>query len=149
MKHTELRAIVHNIADSLASGLCFVVGHYEADVFGEASRSPNGSLTIDFLSATVVEGTASPHLCKGVVLLRGALLRLCHEAGGSATELREARVRFWSDRLNRRFEVTIEDDRGRRSITEYAGIPGKRIKVMDALGRLRPKRSIETTRPAA
>src|SRR4051812_27486612 len=44
--------------------------------------------------------------------------------------------------LSPRFAVTIEDARGRRSTTEYAGVPGRRPKVMDALGRLRPQPSI-------
>lgn len=141
MKHAELRAIVHNVADSLASGIGLLIGVYEMDVFGEAALSKEGALTIDLLAGRVTKGTASASLFRAVSLYRDALVRLCEQAGGSVTELREASVRYWSDSLDRRFAVTIEDANGRRSTTDYAGVPGKRPKVMDALGRLRPKRS--------
>ena len=36
MKHAELRACAHNVADSLASGIGLMIGHYDMDVFGEA-----------------------------------------------------------------------------------------------------------------
>ena len=29
MKHAELRSIIHNVADSLASGIGLLIGHYE------------------------------------------------------------------------------------------------------------------------
>jgi len=142
MKHAELRAIVHNVADSLASGIGLLIGHYETDVFDEASRSGGGSLTIDLLAGRVTEGTASEALSEAVSLYREALADLCVKAGGSVAELSQAKVRYWSDPLDRGFAVTIEDANGRRSTTEYAGVPGRRPKVMDALGRLRPKPSV-------
>jgi hypothetical protein len=140
MKHRELRAIVHNVADSLASGIGLLVGVYEMDVFGEASRCENGSLTVDLLSGRVADGAASESLSRAVSLYREALAKLC--AGGSVGELREATVRFWSDALSPHFAVTIEDARGRRSTTNYASVPGRRPKVADTLGRLRPQPSI-------
>ena len=142
MKHAELRAIVHNVADSLASGIGLLIGVYEMDVFGEAARSEEGALTVDLLTARITEGSASESLRTAVSLYRDALSKLCDQAGGSVADLREASVRFWSDPLSSRFAVTIEDARGRRSTTEYAGVPGKRLKVMDALGRLRPQPSL-------
>jgi hypothetical protein len=138
MKHGELRAIVHNIADSLASGIGLLIGVYDTDVFGEARRSPGGALTVDLLNGLVVEGAASSSIAGAVALYRDALAKLCSEAGGSIAELQEAKVRFWSDHLDCRFAVTIEDSGGRRSTTEYAGMPGKRVRKMDHLGRLRP-----------
>ncbi len=141
MKHAELRSIVHNVADSLASGIGLLIGVYEMDVFGEASRSPGGVLTVDFLHGSVVEGKASPSLVEAVSLYHAALAKLCSSAGGSVRELREAKVRYWSDYLRHRFAVIIEDGAGRRSTTEYAGIPGQRVKIIDELGRLRPKPS--------
>lgn len=142
MKHAELRAIVHNVADSLASGIGLLIGVFEMDVFGEAARSEGGSLTIDLLTGRVPAGSASESLCRAVSLYRDALAKLCTQAGGSVGELCEATIRYWSDSLGPRFAVTIEDARGRRSVTEYAGIPGRRPKVIDALGRLRPKPSV-------
>jgi hypothetical protein len=119
-----------------------LVGIYEMDVFGDAARSPNGSLTVDFLAGRVVEGVASAEVLEAVPRYRGALRELCSTAGGSVSELHEATVRYWSDAIERRFAVTILDSGGRRSTTEYAGVPGQRLKIMDSLGRLRPKPSI-------
>jgi hypothetical protein len=142
VKHAALRAVVHNVADSLASGIGLLIGHYEMDVFGEAARSPGGSLTIDLLHGHVTEGVASSSLAEAVSLYRAALARLCARAGGSVADLSQAHVRYWSDPLGPRFAVTIQDASGRCSTTEYVGVPGKRPKVMDALGRLRPKPSV-------
>jgi hypothetical protein len=146
MKHAELRSIVHNVADSLASGCCLLIRVYAMDVFGEASRSRGGSLTVDFLRGSVIEGEASTSLAEAVSLYRTALAKLCSNAGGSVTELRNANVRYWSDHFGHRFSVTIEDRTGHSSTTEYAGIPGQRVKIRDALGRLRPKPSVLKSR---
>lgn len=142
MKHTELRAVVHNVADSLASGIGLLIGVYEMDVFGEAETSTNGALTVDFLNGTIVEGEASKSLADAVSLYRDALARLIGRAGGSMSALNEAKVRFWSDQLAHRFSITIEDSTGRRSTTEYAGTPARRVKTRDRFGRLRPKPSV-------
>jgi hypothetical protein len=139
MKHAELCAILHNVADSLGSGIGLLIGVYEMDVFGEAARSPGGTLTVDFLEGIVAEGRPSSSLQRDVALYRDALVRLCENAGGSIADFREAKVRYWSDPLSPRFSVTVVDRAGRRSTTEYAGVPGRRVKVLDELGRLRPK----------
>ena len=142
MKHAELRAIVHNVADSLGSGIGLMIGHYEMDVYGEAQRSSGGAITVDFLQGTVVEGEPSASLAESVALYRDAFTSLCLKAGGSVAELTEAKARFWSDALSRRFTVTVVSKDGRRSTTDYAGTPGQRVKVLDGLGRLRPKPSL-------
>jgi len=142
MKHGELRAFVHNVADSLASGIGLLIGVYEMDVFGEAHASSGGALTVDFLNGKIVEGEASESLVRAVALYRNALVKLVSDAGGSMAAFNEAKVRFWSDKLANRFAVTIEDSTGRRSTAEYAGTPGKRVLIMDQLGRLRPKPSV-------
>jgi hypothetical protein len=142
MKHGELRSFVHNVADSLASGIGLLIGVYDTDVFGEARLSSSGALTVDFLNGTVVECEASKSLAGAVALYREALAKLISEAGSSISALKEAKVRFWSDHLDYHFAITIEDSMGRRSTTEYAGMPAKRVKTMDRLGRLRPKPSV-------
>ena len=48
-------------------------------------------------------------------------------------------VRFWRGTLQSRMEVTVEDQQDRVSRAEYEGSPGKRVKKLDHLGRLRPK----------
>jgi hypothetical protein len=141
MKHAELRALVHNVADSLGSGIGLMIGHYEMDVYGEARQSPGGAIAVDFLEGAVIEGEPSASLTGSVALYRDAFASLCSKAGGSVAEFAEAKARFWSDALNPRFSVTITGRDGRRSTTEYAGTPGQRVKVLDALGRLRPKPS--------
>lgn len=141
MKHAELRSLVHNVADSLASGVGLMIGLYGTDVFGEAARSPEGALTVDLLRGAVVEGEASTSLREAVSLYSAALHDRCLSNGGSAAVLREAKVRYWADAVDRYFTVTIEDTLGRCSTTEYAGVPGQRVKIRDALGRVRPKAS--------
>ena len=141
MKHRQLQAIAHNLADSLASGCSLLVGAYEMDVFADAARSERGAVTVDFLRGKVIEGEPSPELSEAVAPFPEALAKLCGSAGTSPDAFRELTARFWSDRTTRRFAVTVEDATGRRSTTEYAGRPGRRVEILDALGRRRPKPS--------
>ena len=147
MKHAELRAVVHNVADSIGSGIGLLIGCYETDVYCEARAAADGILVTDLLSGHVVEGQASKSLEEAVFLYKDALAKLISDAGGSVSELAEAKVRFWNDCLGHRFAVTIEDCSGHRSTTEYAGIPGKRVKKMDALGRIRPSSAKRNDEP--
>lgn len=139
MKHAQLRSVGHNIADSLACGMGFLIGVFEMDVFGEAAASPGRAMTVDFLAGAVVEGDASPSLRGAVARYRDALPGLCAKHGGSIDQFRELKVRYWSTHTERRFAVTVEDRAGRRSTTEYGGLPAERLKVIDGHGRLRPK----------
>jgi hypothetical protein len=139
MRHGELRSIAHNIADSLACGMGFMIGVYQMDVFGEASASAGGAVTIDLLAGTVVEGDASSSLRRAVELYRDALPALCARHGGSVDDFRALKVRYWSAHGDPRFAVTVEDSSGRRSTTEYGGVAARRLKVTDGHGRLRPK----------
>lgn len=142
MKHSELKAIVHNVADSLASGIGLMIGHYEMDVYGDAQRSTGGAITVDFLRGTIIEGEPSTSLTDSVALYRKAFISLCSRSGGSVNDFIEAKARFSSDALNRRFVVTVTGRDGRRSMTDYAGTPGQRVKILDGQGRLRPKPSV-------
>jgi hypothetical protein len=139
MKHAQLRSIAHNIADSFACGMGFMIGVYQMDVFGEAASSAGGAITVDFLAGTVVEGDPSPDLRRAVELYREALAGLCAKHGGSIEDFRELKVRYWSLATGRRFAVTVEDASGRRSTTEYGGLAAQRLKVIDGHGPLRPK----------
>ena len=140
MKFGELRSIAHNIADSLASGMGLPIGVYAMDIFGEARRSPQRCIVVDFLSEKVVVGNASPSLTRAIVLYRGALVDLCKKQGCSPTEFHELTVRYSTDFIGRRFAVTVENRQGRRSVDEYVGIPGRRIRTPDHLGRVRRRR---------
>jgi hypothetical protein len=138
VKHAQLRAIAHNLADSIAGGLSFVLGIYELDVFGEARISPGGAIAIDFLAGKVTEGQASASLSRAAALAAETLPDFCRKHGASTADFAELSVRFFSDSVGHRAEVAVTDDTGIRSVTEYSGIPLKRVRVLDPLGRLRP-----------
>ncbi|HEX8223249.1 MAG TPA: hypothetical protein VF605_05485 [Allosphingosinicella sp.] len=139
MKHAQLRSVAHNVADSFGCGMGFMIGVYEMDVFGEAAGCAGGAITVDFLAGAVVEGEASSSLRGAAARYRAALAGLCAKHGGSTDDFRELKVRYWSIPTGRRFAVTVEDSSGRRSTTEYGGLPAQRLKATDGLGRLRPK----------
>ena len=141
MKHNTLRSIAHNIAHSLASGIGLLIGVYEMDIFGEARRRSDGFITIDFLRGKAIGGSVSPSLAEALKLYSEALPRLCQSHGASHADFRELTARYSLNAHGEgQFIVTIEDKAGRRSTDEYSGFPGHRIKVLDPLGRLRPKR---------
>ncbi len=141
MKFGELKSVGHNIADSLASGIGLMIGVYEMDVFGEAAATPEGYIEVDFLSGVTAGGEASPSLARAVHFYAEALPALCVRHGVSVADFRELKVRFSRTGILGRFVVTVEDQSGRRSQDEYLGSPGKRVKVLDPLGRVRPKRA--------
>ena len=138
MKFDELRSIGHNIADSLASGIGLLIGVYEMDIFGEAAQTPEGFISVDFLNGTSSGGIASASLSRAIVLYRDALADLCKRHGTSSSEFKELTVRYWStDTKHPRFTVAVADHRGHRSVDEYEGVPGRRIRVLDSQGRAR------------
>lgn len=137
MKFDELRSISHNIADSLASGIGLLIGIYETDIFGEARRSPEGFITVDFLTGTYTGGKPSTDLARAIVLYRDGLADLCAKHGTEPSVFKELTARYSVDTYGGRFLVTVEDRRGRRSTDEYVGTPGRRVRVLDHLGRVR------------
>ena len=142
MKHRQLQAIAHNLADSIASGCSLLIGGaYALDVFGDAARSEGGAITIDFLTGKILEGDPSLDLSNTVSKAPKAVAKLCGGCGTSPDAFRELTARFWSDYTGPRFATTVEDSAGRRSTIEFAGIPGRRVQIIDSLGRRRPKPS--------
>ena len=139
MKHNVLRSVAHNIADSLAGGNGFLIGLYETDIYGEASRSPSGYITVDFVQGRVVEGSVSRGLEEAVRLYRIALRELCGKQGVLASDFSELVVRFFGSPSERRFTVTVVDQDGRQSIGEYGGLDSQRTKMVDDAGHLRTK----------
>jgi len=140
MKFGKLKSIAHNVADSLASGIGLLIGHYEMDIFGEAAESAEGYILVDFLAGTTSGGRTSEYLAQAILLYRSALPDLCKRQGVDVGAFRVLAARYSSDPLGKKFLVTIEDSNGRRSNDEYFGVPGKRATELDQLGRLRPKR---------
>src|SRR4029077_16209996 len=112
MKFDELRSIAHNISDSLASGDSALVHEYQLDIFGEAGRSPEGFITVDFLAGTSVGGRPSSLLARAIERLRVALVDLCRKHGTSPSLFRELSARYSIDAYGPRFLVTLTDDQG-------------------------------------
>jgi hypothetical protein len=139
MKFGELKSIGHNIADSLACGPGFLIGIYATDIFGEAARSPEGFILVDFLSGTSSGGEASASLAKAISLYSGALADLCKRHGADVSAFSELKARYSVDSHGCRLIVTVQDQSGRRSTDEYLGLPAKRVMELDPLGRVRPK----------
>jgi hypothetical protein len=129
MKIGILRAIAHNVADSLGSGCGLLIGVYEMNVYGEAKKSPGQVIAIDFLAAEAIEGRASPMLASAIKKYRKALPMLCTKHGASIEDFK-----------TRRLVVTVRDRVGRCYVDEYVGIPARHIKVTDHLGRVRTQR---------
>jgi hypothetical protein len=137
MKHDVLRSVAHNLADSFACGNGFLIGYYPIDVFGEASRSPSGLITVDFLQGTVAGAPSG--LEEAVRLYRDALPDLCVKQGVSVSDFSELLVQFSKTSTERRFTVTVVDRNGRQSVTKYCGLESRRLKAIDKAGRQRPK----------
>jgi len=140
MKLGTLRGIGHNLADSVACGMGFMVGVYGMDIFGEAGRTAEGYIEVDFLTGATSGGQPSASLARGLRLYaEQALPKLCKSHGVSVSDFRKLTVRFRPGPIHGRFEVVVEDQDGRCSTAEYEGLPGRRVKVLDHLGRVRPK----------
>lgn len=137
MKFGALKSVGHNIADSLASGIGLMIGVYEMDIFREAAAHPDGFIDVDFLSGTSSAGDGSPNVARAVKLYAEALPGLCASHGIDPGAFRTLTARFSGQEPFTEFMVTVEDLQGRQSVDRYAGRPGKRVKVLDHLGRIR------------
>ncbi|GAB4039182.1 hypothetical protein [Spirosoma gilvum] len=73
MKQGLLRCIAHNIADSLASGIGLLIGLCHTDVYGEAGRSSEEFMNVDFLTGTTISGRPFALLAKSIRCYRDAL----------------------------------------------------------------------------
>jgi hypothetical protein len=142
MKIGILRAIAHNIADSLGSGCGLLVGVYDMNVYGEAKRNPGGVIAIDFLAAKTIDGKVSRTLGSAIAKYRAALPGLCAKHGASLDDFKTLTARYSGDGLSRRVVVTVRDRLGRSFVDEYVGIPARHVKVTDHLGRVRTKRGV-------
>jgi hypothetical protein len=89
VKLGTLGAIAYNLADSLGSGIGMLIGVCEMDAFGEAARSPEGFVRIDFFTGKVTHGVVSPSLTEAIAKYRAALPALCAKHGASIEGFRE------------------------------------------------------------
>lgn len=123
----------------MASGLGFVIGHYPMDVFGEAASSPEGLIEVDFLNGRVVRGRSSGNLEMAVARFAEALPKFCERNGAQAADFKVLSATFDATPLGQRVLLLVTDQSGRSSTTEYRGVPLKRLKVLDDLGRIRKR----------
>ena len=138
VKHAVLRSIAHNLADSISSGCCLLISDHDIGVYDEAKQTEEKCITVDLLQGTVLEHGASIKLTSQIRQCSVALEGLARSQGASCREFTEITVRFWTNELTNRFSVSVRDRDGRRTTTEFTGRPGKRVRVLDALGRPRP-----------
>lgn len=131
MRHADLKAVGHNIADSLASGLGFMIGMYHSDVFAEASAAAPGYIDVDFLRGSTSGAPASPSLRIAVALYsQQALPALCARHAVDRSQVAVLRARFdIHPPYGCRFIVTVEDSRGKRSAGHYVGRPGRMMRL--------------------
>ncbi|MEZ5830792.1 MAG: hypothetical protein R3D05_06395 [Dongiaceae bacterium] len=137
MKFGVLKSIGHNVADSLASGVGLMIGIQFTDIFAETAAGSEGFIEVDFLTGAVLAGKPSQDLSLALKRYAEALPELCKRQGADVSEFRQLGARFFGRHGSHCFTVTIEDRHGRRSTDEYVGLPGKRPKVLDHLGRVR------------
>jgi hypothetical protein len=144
MKFNELRSIGHNIADSLASGVSMLVGQYDLDIFAEARAEACGYIEVDFLAGTSTGSAVSPLLARAISTFPEILPKLCEQHAVKVSVFRRLSARFSASPLGPRFVVTVEDLVGRTAVDEYEGLPGRRARILDPLGRVRPRRGTVT-----
>jgi len=121
----------------MASGMCFVIGIWSVDVFREAALSEGGVVEIDFLHGTIVRGDASDGLKAAAARFAEVLPEFCRKNRADVADFDAFSAAFEMSSLGRRVLLTVADRKGRRSITEYAGLPLKRLKIFDSAGRVR------------
>lgn len=129
MQFATLKSLGHNIADSLASGIGMMIGVYDMDVFGEASAGRPGYIEVDFLLGTTSGSPSSRKLRKAITLYCKALPSFCERHGVDLNQVKAIRARFEVHPVaGRHFTVTVENARGKRSVDQYVGMPGRRLR---------------------
>jgi hypothetical protein len=142
MKYSTLRSVAHNIADSLAVGLGFMIGVYVTDIFAEAASSPEGFIVVDFLTGNTEGAQPSASLSRAIHLYRDALPALCEREGISVSSFCKLTARFSPGALNEReVSVVVEHRDGRRFTDDYIGTPLRHRRVVDQRGRVRRRRT--------
>lgn len=124
----------------MTCGMGFMIGVHQMDVYGEAAASAEGYIEVDLLTGTTAGATPSDGLSRAIELYATrALPDICSRHGVSPSAFRELRVRFWRSHASGRFRVHVTDANGRSASGEYEGLPARRLKVLDHLGRARPR----------
>ena len=145
MKHNKLHGVAHNFTDSLEGGLSFVVENYvlHTEIYAEAAVNSDGIIVVDFLKGSVKGALAGSDLEYAVPLFKNAFPAFCEKHGVDASDYRAFLVRFLASSGGSGYVVTVEDRNGKRTSREYSRGNGKRTKILDELGRRRPKNFAE------
>ncbi len=122
-KFSKLRAIGHNIADSLASGMGFMIGLYAMDVYAEANASSEKYIEVDFLTGETSGGTVSQKFADAIKEYGLVLPSLCDRHGIKITDFRKLPARFSAQGAFKGFSVTTEDHQGRSAHRSFLGEP--------------------------
>ncbi len=146
MKHDTLHGVAHNFADSIASGQSFVVPYHviQTDVYAEAAENENDCLVVNILTAQAHGARSGGGVEAALPLLKSAFPAFCEKHGIRHSDYADFLIRFTRSaravgRGSSTYIITIQDRNGKRTSREYIGVPGKRSKVTDELGRPRPK----------
>lgn len=75
MKHAVLRAIIHNLADTLSSGVSLLAASYDLDIYRDADGAGPAGVTVNFLNATA-DAPVSQAVQDALPELREALDRI-------------------------------------------------------------------------
>jgi hypothetical protein len=116
-----------------------MIGYYPMDVYAEAAAAPEGYVEVDFLTGRISGGQVSPSFSAAIKIYQEELPKLCERHGVEVTDLHKLTARFSGQGFSRGFSVMTEDNDGRTATDYFRGMPGKRVKVLDHLGRVRPK----------
>jgi hypothetical protein len=129
MKLKNLKVVGHNIADSLASGIGLMIGVYQMNVFAEAAGEDDGFVMVDFLEGSTTGKAVSESFRKAVRLYRDALPVLCSKHAVDLAEFKKLEVRYGTDLVyGPHFTVKVEARTGQRSVDQYVGVPGRRLR---------------------
>ena len=77
-------------------------------------------------------------------LFATAFPAFCAKHGVDRSDFIACVVRFIAGKAGDHFIVTVEDQAGKRTSREYQALGSQRTKVMDQLGRLRPKKVLDS-----
>ena len=103
----------------------------------EAQANADGEIGVNFLNGTIV-GKGSPELRNVVADFAEVLPEFCTKNGVDSTDYCELTAKFSTNFQGLRAEITVLDRMGKRTVDVFFGIPLKRPRVVDHLGRLRP-----------
>ena len=133
MRYGRLCSVAHAMADSLASGICLMIGHYSVDVFACAARSPGAELSVDFLTGKV-EGVASQNVLDAVLAFRDRMPEFCREQGVAFADFRRCEAVYIVRPVGAETHLIVEDRLGKTTLTEFMGTPLQRKRVLGPHG---------------